>query len=297
MSTSICGRDIAAIAICTLAWSTTWYVITWQLGTIDATVSVFYRFALASALLFVLCKVRGEKISLTMSQHRAAIGIGLFTFAIDYALVYLAEERVASAVVAVIWAAFAFVNLVIFRIVLRQRAPRSAWLAAALGVVGVGLLSAGELLQAHMSHATAIGLAFAALSVIGAGFGNLFARSVEQQGVPVVPATAWAMAYGSVLLALYALITHRHWGFDMRWPYVTSLLYLAIIGSVVAFVVYYGLARRHGYTTAAYISAMTPPLAMAISAVFENKRWGGSAFGGVALVMVGQWLLLRSRKA
>ena len=43
-------RDLAAIAVCTLAWGTTWYAITHQLGVVDPVVSVTYRFALAAGL-------------------------------------------------------------------------------------------------------------------------------------------------------------------------------------------------------------------------------------------------------
>ena len=43
--------DLTAITICTLAWGTTWYVITFQLGVVDPVVSLTYRFTLATALL------------------------------------------------------------------------------------------------------------------------------------------------------------------------------------------------------------------------------------------------------
>ena len=75
------------------------------------------------------------------------------------------------------------------------------------------------------------------------------------------------------------------------------MLYLAAIGSVIAFLLYYGLARRRGYSTASYISAMAPPVAMLVSAVFENKVWGALALGGIALVVAGQVLLLRVKRA
>lgn len=297
MTTKVSGGDLASIAICTLAWGTTWYAITWQLGTIDTIVSIVYRFALASALLFGWCALRGEPVALTASQHRSALGIGLFTFAIDYALVYSAEERVTSAVVAVLFAGLAFANLVVFRIVFGQRASRSSWVAAALGAGGVALLSWGELRYSRMDRDAMNGLLMGFTAVIGAAIGNVFARRAEEKDVPVAAATAWGMGYGALMLAIYAVVTERVWSFDTRWPYILSLLHLALVGSVIAFVLYYALARRRGYATASYISALTPPLAMMMSALFEGKKWGGSALGGIALVVLGQWLLLRGRKA
>lgn len=258
--------------------------------------SLVYRFGLASGLLFLWCALRRETIKLSVVQHAATLGIGLFTFAFDYAFVYWAEERVTSAVVAVIFAALSFLNLIVFRLVFRQTAPPSAWIAAGLGVLGVAILSWSEIVSSGMNTQALTGIAMAFVAVVGAAFGNVFARRSEEAGISVATSTAWAMAYGTALLALYAVVTGKPWAFDTRLPYVLSLLHLALIGSVVAFLLYYGLARRRGYSTASYISALTPPLAMAMSALFENKHWGVAALGGVALVITGQWLLLRARK-
>ncbi|MFT3728038.1 MAG: EamA family transporter [Terricaulis sp.] len=219
--------DIIAIAVCTLAWGTTWFAITLQLGAVDPVISVVYRFALASVLLFAWCAITRAPVGMTRAQHLAALGIGFFTFAVDYPLVYWAEERVVSAVVAVTFAAMAFVNLISFRIFFGQRAPALAWGAAALGILGVGILS---------------------------------------------------------------------WTFVPTLTYMLSLLHLALIGSVVAFLTYFALARRRGYATASYISALTPPLALLMSALFEHRTWGLAALLGVALTLSGQVLLLRAKE-
>jgi len=289
--------DLAAIAICTLAWGTTWYAITWQLGSVDPVVSVVYRFGLAAVLMFLWCKIRNEPVSLSAIQHQAAFGVGLFTFAIDYAFVYWAEERVVSAAVAVMFASMSFINLILFRLLFKKQAPRTAWIASLLGVAGVALLSWSELAHADMTGRAIAGLAMAMIAVLAAAIGNVFAHRGEHGGASIAASTAWAMAYGAILLALFALLTQRAWTFDARLPYMLSLLYLAVIGSVVAFLLYYGLARRRGYSTASYIAALTPLLAMTMSTLFEGKRWGAAALAGAVLVILGQWLLLRTRKA
>jgi drug/metabolite transporter (DMT)-like permease len=289
--------DLAAILICTFAWGTTWFAITLQLGVVDPVISIVYRFALAAALLFAWCALRKEPIGLTRAQHVAALGVGLFTFAIDYAFVYWAEERVTSAVVAVVFASLAFINLITFRIAFGMRAPLLAWGAAALGIGGVALLSWEEIATAHMGSRALAGVAITFAGVMAAAIGNVYARRGELAGAGVAASTGWAMFYGAALLAVFALVTGRPWTFELTWSYVLSLLHLSVVGSVVAFLLYYGLARRRGYSTASYISALTPPLAMLVSTLFEAKTWGAMALAGVALVLAGQFLLLRSRRA
>lgn len=292
------AADLASIGVCSLIWGTTWFAITLQLGTVPAVASVVYRFALAATLLGGWCLLTRQSLRMTRSQHAAALGQGLFTFVINYAFVYLAEETIASAVVAVLFAGLAFVNLVLFRVAAGQKAAPAAWTGAALGLVGVAVLSGSELFgAAHAQPGAATGLTLAILAVAGSAVGNLFAWRGQVAGGAVAPMTAWAMAYGTGMLGLYGLATGLEWRFELSWSYVLSLLWLSAMGSVVAFVLYFKLARSRGYAIASYVSALTPPVAMAMSALFEDAVFGPFAFAGLALVLGGQLLLIRAPRA
>ena len=288
---------IVAIAICALIWGTTWFAITLQLGPVDPIASIVWRFGLAAVVLFVGCAVMRQSLRLTRAQHVAAIGQGAFVFATSYGFVYAAEANVASAVVAVIFAALAFVNLVLFRVLAGQKAAPGAWLGAVLGVVGVAVLSLGQLSGAGAGAAPSLGVAFALIAMMASALGNWFAWRGQQAGAPVIPATAWAMAYGTAMLALYGVATGVECRIEPSAPYVLSLLYLSILGSVVAFALYFTIARHRGYAQASYISALTPPIAMVVSVLFEDARFGWTAFVGLALVLAGQALLIRAPKA
>jgi drug/metabolite transporter (DMT)-like permease len=289
--------DIASIATCALVWGTTFYAITLQLGVVDPLVSVVYRFALSAVLLFAWCRISGERIALTRNQHLAAAAMGILTFAGNYPLVYVAQQYVNSGVVAILYAAMAFINLMLFRILLGQRTRAIAWIGALLGIAGVALISWDEFAASRMSEHASFGLGLAMLAVVMASLGNVAARKGEDFKAPVPSLTAWSMAYGALALAIFTQLSGRAWTFEATPEYIGSLLYLSIAGSVIAFVLYFGLARRRGYGTAAYVSAMAPLVAMFVSGVLEHKSWGVWAFVAVALVLGGQVLLLRAKKA
>lgn len=289
--------DLAAIAVCTLAWGTTWYAITLQFGVVEPIVSVVYRFVLASVLLLVWAAVQRAPMRLTRPQHLAAFGMGCATFAVQYPLVYLAEMNLSSAVVAVLFAAMSFVNLIMFRLALGQRAPLLSWAAACMGIAGVALLSWGELTSSQMDARAVTGLGLTLCAIVVASLGNVFARRAETAGAPVIASTAWAMLYGSAMLALYTTLNGAAWTFDARPTYVLSLVYLSLVGSVIAFLLYFGLARRRGFALASYISALTPLVAMVVSTWFEGKGWTLFALAGVAVIMAGQWLFMRGSRA
>ncbi len=83
--------------------------------------------------------------------------------------------------------------------------------------------------------------------------------------------------------------------FDASLHYVVSLAYLALFGSVFAFIAYLTLLRRVGSGRAGYTAVVTPMLAMLTSTVFEGYRWSAPAVAGMALVFSGNVLVLRGR--
>ncbi len=287
--------DIASLVICTAIWSITWRAIKLQLGGPPPLESVVYRFALASALLFAWALLTRRGLMLTRRQHLEALGQGLFNFAIQYGLVYLAEESVSSGAMAVIFAGTPFLNLVIFRLAGGQKAGPAAWIAAALGIAGVAALSLSQAHGASAARGAASGVVMALVGLLAASIGNLFADRAHAAGSPLIASTAWAMAYGTGFMTLYLLARGEPWSFEPSLRYVGALVYLAAFGSVIAFVTFYALARRRGYAFASYIAALTPPAAMAISSVTEGTRWGPGALAGLALVLAGQAMLIRHR--
>jgi drug/metabolite transporter (DMT)-like permease len=222
------------------------------------------------------------------------VGQGAFVFAISYSFTYAAEENVTSAIVAVVFATLAFLNLVLFRIVVGQKAARAAWIGAALGILGVAVLSGGEAMAEGLDRGALTGIGLALLAVASSAVGNYFSWRGQQEGSAILPQTGWAMAYGTGMLALYGVMTGARFTIDPSPGYLISLLYLAVFGSVVAFVTYFAVARARGYALASYISALTPPIAMLVSTLFEGARFGWPALVGLALVLGGQVLLIRA---
>lgn len=287
---------VLGVGVCALIWGTTWYGITLQLGRVDPVASIVWRFGLAALALFGICAAMRQPLRLTRDQHLAALGQGVFAFSISYSFTYAAEGRVASAIVAVVFASLTFLNLVLFRVKEGQRAAPTAWGAAVLGVAGVAVLSSGEVLGAGLDRQAALGIGLALIATTASAFGNYFAWRGQRAGSAVLPSTAWAMAYGAGLLALYGLATGVEFTIDPSVRYLGSLIYLALFGSVIAFGIYFTIARSIGYAMASYVSALTPPIAMLVSVLLEGARFGWTAVLGLALVLAGQMLLIRSPK-
>ena len=65
------------------------------------------------------------------------------------------------------------------------------------------------------------------------------------------------------------------------------MFYLAIFGSVIAFGSYLTLLGRIGLDRAAYVTVLFPVIALLLSTIFEDLRWGIYQLLGVLLILLG----------
>jgi drug/metabolite transporter (DMT)-like permease len=279
-----------------LIWGTTWLAIKFQLGVVAPEVSVGWRFALASLLLLAWCAVRGVPLRFTLRDHGRLALLGLLLFGLNYVLVYRSEQHLTSGLVAVVFAFLVFWNLLGARVLFGTPAPREVVIGAALGVGGVALLFWPELASFRPGARQGLGIALAAVATVIASAGNLYSQRLFSTGVGVVPGTALSMGYAALAVLAYCVATGVPFAFDPRPGYVLSLAYLALFGSVIAFVSFLTLLRRIGAGRSGYTAAVIPAVAMLASTLFEGYRWSAAAVAGMALVLAGTVLVLRAKQ-
>jgi len=280
-----------------LIWGSTWLAITFQLGRVPPEVSVAYRFALASALLFAWCGVKRLRVKYGWREHRWFVLQGALLFALNYVLIYLAEAQISSGFVALIFSMIVFLNIVFTRVFFATRIRRTTVLGALLGVIGVVLVLLPEITHGGGRGSVLWGAGFAAVSTVSASLGNIVSARNQRSGLPVLQVNAYGMLYGAVLVGLYAAAVGRPFVFEATPAYVGSLVYLALFGSVVAFGAYLTLIGRIGADRAGYVGAAIPIVAVVLSTIFEGLRWHTATFAGVALCLAGNVLVLRGKTA
>ena len=286
--------DWLLLLVPSFIWGTTWYAIKFQLGVVPPEVSVAYRFFLAALLLLGFGLARGVDLRFPAARHRDFAVQGGLQFCLNYLFVYLAEEHLTSGLVALLFGLLMPFNLLGARLLYGTRLTAGVLAGAGLGLTGVALVVWPDLGGAT-GGLGAQGLWLAVAGSLAASAGNLWSQRLFRQGVPVVPCTAWGMLYGSLLTAGYAAAVGRPFRWDPAPGYALSLGYLALLGSVVAFVTYLTLVKRIGAGRAGYSSVVIPVIAMGTSTVFEGYRWTALALLGMALVVAGNVLVLRRR--
>ena len=275
-----------------LIWGTTWFGITLQLGVVAEEVSVAYRFALAAILLLGWCLVRGRRLRFGIRAHAAMATQGVFLFCANYIVFYHATNYLTSGLLAVLFSTLLYMNVANGALFLGAPVRARVLWGGAVGLAGMGLLFWPELRGLDASADAVRGIGLGLLAVLLVSFGNIASARNQSYGLPVLESNGFAMAYGAAASAAIALARGLPFGFDPRAAYVGSLLYLAVFGTIIAFGCYLTLLGRIGADRAAYAMVLFPVVALGISTALEGFVWTGPAIAGVALVLLGNLVVL-----
>lgn len=285
--------NLQLFAACVAIWGSTWLAITFQLGPVAPEVSVFYRFMLASLLLFGWCLARGLPLRFTRREHLWIAFQGALMFSVSYVAVYYAEQYVVSGLVAVGYSASPLLNMVGMRLLFGSPMTLRVGIGALLGIAGITLVFWPEFSHLRAGGTAALGAAFTVAAVVLSAASNMVAHRNHDAGLPIWQTMAWGMFYGALFTLAIALALGRPLAFEATPAYALSLLYLAVFGSILAFGGFLTLLGRVGPARAGYIGVMVPLVALAISSVFEGYRWELLALAGVAVSVAGNVIILR----
>lgn len=288
--------NVALYAAAVLIWGSTWLLINFQLGTVAPEVSVVYRYAIAAVLLMGFALFRGLNLRFGFRDHLRFVLLGLFLFSFNYIATYSAQVYIASALNAVAFSTMVWMNILNSRLFFGTRIEPKVWLGASLGMAGIVVLFWPEVSAVSFSDKTLIGASFSLSGALLASFGNMVSHRAQGQGVPVLQANAWGMFYGTLITAAVAWRKGVPFNFEYSFSYVSSLLYLAVFGSIVAFGCYLKLVGRIGPARAGYAVVMFPVVAFLLSVMFEDLPVEAHIVTGVALVLLGNIVILGFRE-
>ena len=275
-----------------LIWGSTWLAIKFQLGVVAPELSIAYRFSLAAILLFLYSAVRRLPLRFSRRQHLFMVLQGFLLFSFNYIMVYLAESHLTSGLVSLLFSTIIISNVVLGAIFLGAPVRMRVVLGALVGILGIGVIFYPELASFDLSGGGGLGVMLSLVSVVSASLGNIVSARNQREGLPVIQTNAFGMAYGAAFMFVLAGINKAPLHFDLSLGYTASLLFLALFGSVIAFGAYLTLLGRIGADQAAYVTVLFPVISLLLSTLFEGLTWDLAQLGGVALVLLGNAIVL-----
>lgn len=273
-------------------WGSTWLAITYQLGSVPIDVSIFYRFALASLLVFMWSLLRKKNLKFSWPVHLSFMAQGFFLFSMNYIAAYEATFYIPSGLNAIGFSMVLVFNMINALIFYRMPLTRSSVSGGLIGITGIITIFWPSLSTLDLSNDTLLGIFWSLGGGLLASFGNMVSLKNQKRKIPVTESNAYAMGYGALLMLGVVGFKGTSLHFDTSYMYISSLLYLSIMGSIIAFGCYLTLLGRMGPNRASYALVITPVVALGLSTFFENFVWDFYALTGVGLILFGNVIIL-----
>jgi len=278
--------------ITVLIWGSTWIAINYQLGDVAPEASVTYRFVLAALILFIFAKIKRLPMLFSLKQHGLFAAFGFCLFGLNYLLLYTAQQHINSALTSIAFSTLMLMNIVNARLFYQTKITKQVYLGGTFGLFGIVTLFWPQLTDVELGAATFLGLGLCLLGTFSASIGNMLSIKNQKNNVPIVQANAWGMLYGAIFTALIVVIQGKQFSFSFELAYVSSLIYLSLFGSVIAFGCYLTLMTRIGAHKTSYANIIFPAIAVLISTVVEGFVWSEYTVFGLVFVLLGNLVVL-----
>lgn len=276
-------------ALLCLIWGSTWLAIKIGLNYFPPFGFAVLRFALATLVVCCVGLFRHEPISWRWNDLRGAVWFGIFN-GIDYALIFWAEQYISSGLTSIINAALPCFSLVFACLLAVEKYTLAKGVGLVIGFCGVLLVFGGDL--THAGPEALVGQVAVLMSTVSYALGATMAKRYQHK-LGLLEQVTVQMGVTTAVIAVPAVLFEHGAVFHFAPQGVAVLVYLALVGSVAAFLLYFWLLERMEVSQLSYVSMITPVIAVFLGVWQAHERMLWQYLVGLAVILAGVWIVNR----
>lgn len=281
---------LAFAGIC-LIWGTTWLAIKIGLRDAPPMTAVGVRFIIAGCVLYTVAALRGALVPLRDLPWRLVCVYAVLLFGVNYVLTYVAEEGLSSGLTAVLFATLPFFTFFFRAAIYRERTTSAVWIGTVCAFGGVAVISLDGGAAGAWPYAIAC-----LVSAAMAAYANIYGK--RRPDVEPLTSLPPAMLLGGIgVLAAGLIFEHPQPAAFLAPSSLGALLYLALIGSSLAFFLNSWLLQRIDVSMLNLAPLIFPLVALVIGALFAHEVVHLIDALGIALIIGGTWYTIARRPA
>lgn len=277
-------RIVIGFAIVSTVWGSTWLAIKIGLETLPPFLAAGLRFMVASCILFVIIRLRGLTIPFTADAKKTYCAIGILSFSFPFALVYWGEQFIPSSLGSILFGSFPFVVAVLFHYRSNEKMDRFKVLGTVFGFGGIVVIFAPGI--SWIGGMGTIGMFTVMVAVVLQAYALI---PIKRYGAGISPFVMnfVGMTLCMIFLLILSAIFERDAHVVITMRALGSIVYLAIFGSVIAFVTYYWLLKHMDAVYLSLSSFISPIVAVILGAVLLGESLPPTVLAGASLVLAG----------
>jgi drug/metabolite transporter (DMT)-like permease len=253
--------------------------------------SAAMRFALAAAVMVIIAPIIRRREGGSAPPRWMWVASGTLNFGASYAIVYWCEQFLPSGLVSLLWAVFPMLMAVAGHCFLAGERLRGVqWFGFGLGLAGMVLLFKTDV-QRISADAWKVG-AILLMSPVVSVFGTTIVKKYGE-GVSSALLNRNGMFLGAAILGALAALTESHQSIEWTGRAIFSVGYLAIVGTVTTFSLYFWLLRHAPAYKLSVIAYVTPAVALFLGWALAGEPVTVFTLLGAALILMGVVLIVR----
>jgi drug/metabolite transporter (DMT)-like permease len=176
----------------------------------------------------------------------------------------------------------------------RERLGVLGWISLLIGLVGIGVIGLSPQWGSGALTLTA-GEGWMLLASLSMAVGTVMVRQVSRYADPVI-ATGWHMILGSLpLIALSACSETHQWDL-LTLPHWLELGYAAVLGSALAYALFFYFASQEKLTEFSSLTFLTPIFALLFGGMFLGESLTLAQWIGVGLTLLSVSLMTQRQE-
>lgn len=272
------------VLIC-LIWGSTWLAIRLGLDSLTPLISAGIRFLIASFFILGLMRLRKITLQTDPISIRLYIITSLFSFVIPFALVYWAEQFIPSGLTSIVFAIMPFGVIVFSKIAFPdEKISFNQIIGVVLGFSGI-IIIFSEQLSLNLSQQFLGILAVLVSSSMQAAIGvtiKKYGQHLNPLSMHFIP-----LFFAGLIMIFAALLLENSEAWSFNLTAISSILYLAFFGTVVAFTTYYWLLKRVNIVILSLSSFITPIVAVILGWLVLTEQFSLQTLVGSGFVLIG----------
>ena len=284
-------KSILGFIVLCIIWSSTWLFIKLGLETMPPFFSVGIRFFIAFLILFLYSLKLKLKFPKELKSHIFLFYFGFILFTAAYGLVYWGEQYINSGLTSVLFSVMPFYTVVFsIKMLPEEHITFKKIVGIVLGFVGI-LIIFGDQIDLGLEHPlAAYGMIAVLLSPLFSALGSIMGKKVSNKYQPVTLNTL-PLLYASISFLIISYFTESQEHLHLTGMAWFSLFYLGIVGTAIAFVVYFWMLRHTSMLLMSSITFITPPMALIWGWVVLGEQITLKLVLGMIIVFTGLWFV------
>ena len=269
---------IGAIALLALVWGYNWVVIKVATAGASPFAIIALRAVLGALALFVIAAALRKPLKSPPIVQTALIGFFQISLLTGFQTLALATGGAGKTTILVY--TFPFWMAILSVVFLDERMTRMRLIAVGVAAIGLGFV-VYPLDVGHGILSKVFALAAALCWAVGSVFTKKFR---EKHDVDLISFTAWQMAYGAIPVVIVALLVPGVY-VHPSLPFIAAMAYIIILGTALAFSLWFFIIEKLTATTAGISSLLAPVVSVLFAWIQLHEQPGIPELIGMALIV------------